>query len=333
MKMEVSDVDEASTRFQRLSTSMNEHVQQVKNRLQRIGSARALDIIGNQEPTITSTYDTILQNWIAPLPSNIPVRVRQNKERLARRVAAEVMLASTRCRRDELPGRDDEPKPGPSQDSNISLPVLPSKPAGMEQEWPSSQSLPTASQSSMPPPSQLLPPPPTKPLAPPSNSHPLTRLRKHLYIGETSTTQIDIPPNVDQLLSHWRVGDDPSTYDWDATERSLRPERFDETSQEQREKARRKKERRAKRQQREDELMKSKAFSQPIVVQRSSPGPVFNSSSQVQPQGSSQGPLTVSGFGGPGAMDLLVPMSQIEPGRFGGRQDKKKKKKARVSGF
>ncbi|OAL54311.1 hypothetical protein IQ07DRAFT_595839 [Pyrenochaeta sp. DS3sAY3a] len=331
MKMDVSDVDEASTRFQELSTSTNEHVQQAKNRLQRIGDTRALDIIGNQEPTITLTYDTILQNWIAPLPSNVPVRVRQNKERLARRVAAEVMLASTRCRRDDLEGLDNGPKPGPSQESNISLPVLPSKPAGMEQEWLSSQSLPTASQSSMPPSSQLLPPPPTKPPAPSSNSHPLTRLRKHLYIGETSTTEIDIPPNVDQLLSHWRVGDDPSTYDWDATERALRPDRFDETSQEQREKAQRKKERRAKRQQREDELMKTKAFSQPIVVQRSSPGPMFKSSSQVQPQGSSQGPLPAIGFGGPGTMDLLAPMSQIEPGRFGGRQDKKKKKKARNS--
>jgi RNA polymerase I-specific transcription initiation factor RRN6 len=156
-----------------------------------------------------------------------------------------------------------------------------------------------------------------------------------------------IPPNVSKLLSHWQPGIDPSTYDWEATERVLQTETPDETSQELREKERKKKERREKRQRREDELLraKSQTSSQSIFAQpafpRSSPGPMFGGmasssqapipmSSQQPSQSQSQGGVS-GGFGG---VYSVVPQSQVEPGRFGGRPDKKKKKgKSRVSGF
>ena len=79
--------------------------------------------------------------------------------------------------------------------------------------------------------------------------------------------------------------------------------------------------------------MRAKAASQPVVFPRSSPGPVFGSSSQVPAQSYNQVPVPGTGFRGPGGLDILAPMSQVEPGRFGGRPEKKKKKKGRVSGF
>ena len=143
-------------------------------------------------------------------------------------------------------------------------------------------------------------------------------------------------PNVIQVATHWQLGADPRTYDWTATERALQPEDLDEESQQQREKERKRKQRREKRQQREDELMKAKAFNQPTLFPRSSPGPILggmDSSSQMPTQMSSQVPVSENGFRGPGGRDILGPQSQVEPGKFGGRLDKKKKKKGRVSGF
>lgn len=134
------------------------------------------------------------------------------------------------------------------------------------------------------------------------------------------------------------MGIDPHTYDWSAMEDTLREETLDETSQKQRQKDRKKQERREKRQERENELMKSKAGGQPLAFPQSSQGPTlpgFGSSSQMPSQSYTQVTLPGRGFRGPGNTDILAPMSQVEPGRFGGRPDlkKKKKKKGRVSGF
>lgn len=138
-----------------------------------------------------------------------------------------------------------------------------------------------------------------------------------------------IRANASQVLKHWEVGNHPLRYDWAATERALQPEDMDEESQKQREKERKRKERREKRQQREDELARAKAASQAAVFSRSSPGPMFGgmgSSSQIVPQSHSQSQVPTLNRG-------FVPQSQVEPGKFGGRLDKKKKKKTRVSGF
>lgn len=143
--------------------------------------------------------------------------------------------------------------------------------------------------------------------------------------------------HIDQLLEHWALGSDPHTYDWSATEVNLQEETEDEAGQRKREKDRKKRERREKRQERENELTRSKAATQPFPLAQSSQGPILGgmgSSSQVPSQPNIQVHLPRHGFVGPGGLDILAPMSQVEPGRFGGRPDlKKKKKKGRVSGF
>lgn len=333
--IDLSDVDEASTKVGQLfedSNSQNAYL------LESIAPLSVLRLPEIEQPSIANLYDTILQEWIAPLPAEVSIAVRQVKERLSRRVAAEVILSSARLR-----AKNEESTSGFSGDA-VSLPILPSKPAEV---LPST--LPTPPQSSVPPSSPLFPATGTLPAA-----DPLSRLRRYLSINnDTPTTPKTLPPSVSELLSHWHPGSDPGKYDWEATERALRPETLDAEDQETRERARKRREKREKRQKREDELIRAKSqtssqamFTQPMVP-RSSPGPSFGgmaASSQAPFPTSSQGPSHVysqrvnsgafGGFGGFAGANSMLPQSQVEPGRFGGRPDKKKKKgKNRVSGF
>ncbi|KAI8942657.1 hypothetical protein NX059_000710 [Plenodomus lindquistii] len=341
-KLQVTDVDEASTILQELLLS---EAGSKASGIHRIASVRVLKLDQTEEPMIADIYDTILGSWVAPLPRDVPVHVRQQKERLARLLAAEVMLASRRIRYEDeqLPTMDLQS--GPSQDSGIALPILPSKPNqgrhDATEQWPASQTLPTPPHSSVL--SSSMPPssPPISSFKPPAPSDPIARLSRHLQMRETPLTPTAVPPTVNMLLGHWRIGLDPHTYDWSTMEEALRVETLDETSQKQREKQRKKQERRERRQERENELMRLKAGSQPLLSSQhnfaqSSQGPILpsmGSSSQAPSQSYTQVPLPGRGFAGPGGLDILAPMSQVEPGRFGGRPDPKKKKRGRVSGF
>lgn len=345
--LRLSDIDEASSTFQQLLESEHQHSMAS---VRQIASAPVLDLAGDQEPTITSLYDDILRHWVAPLPPSTPIRVRQYREQLARRIAAEIMLAGHRIRHIELQEPTIEQQHGSSQESGHSLPILPLRSPIVEelssQEWNSSPPPPTPSHSSVPPSSQ----PSLRSMTPLSITHfgdPLVRLSDHLQLKEHSLTPTIIPGSVNQLLRHWQLGADPRAYNWSANERTLRSESRDADTQASREKEQRKRERRERRQQRENEIMRSRSLSQtpigvptrsqslsqpPTVVSRSSPGPTLGrmgSSSQVL----SQAPSQASGLQAPIKLDSVVPQSQAEPGRFGGRLDKKKRKKGRVSGF
>jgi RNA polymerase I-specific transcription initiation factor RRN6 len=329
-KLYIPDVDEASSNLQDLLLENEENALFI----QRIASARTLDLTEEDDPTISGVYDTLLQMWVAPLPPTVSSRVRQSKERLARRIAAEIIFSSMRVREHEMDEVIDRSHLGPSQDKSIALPILPSRPRDDDVHSASQygifQSLPTPPHSSVPPSSLPGSSPPVLPSVQSVSSDPLARLGKHLRNRNPSRDPVGIGANSSQVLRHWQVGDDPSKYNWTATERALQPEELDEESQRQREKERKRKERRERRQQREDELARAKAASQAIVFPRSSPGPMLGgmgSSSQVPGQSHSQNQVPTS------SARFLAPQSQAEPGKFGGRLDKKKKKKGRMSGF
>lgn len=328
--IEVSDVDEASTLLHDLMTLRN---QDSLAEAQRIATPRILHLTEDEDSTVSTLYDTMLQSWVAPLPPDVPIRVRQRKERLARRIATEVMLASTRIRMQDTQALDQPYQLRPSQDSGVSLPILPSRPAPGSPARPSQvlfrqSSLPTLSQL------QSSPLPPFSTPSTPMN--PLDHLRTHLNIREEGTVgPTNLSSSVNQVLAHWQPGTDPNAYDWALTEQARYSKNLEDLSQKNTEKARKKKERRAKKQMREDDLMRSQPSSQPFVfrqpaaVIRSSPGPALASSSQVPSQPSTQPRFQDTGFQSQAGVQ---PQSQIEPGRFGGRLDKKKKKK-RVGGF
>ncbi|KAF2645875.1 hypothetical protein P280DRAFT_442819 [Massarina eburnea CBS 473.64] len=311
----VSDIDEASAKLQDMfSSEVGDDVME----LQKIAADHVLALAEAATPeqlTVLSVYDTILQNWIAPLPPSVSARVRQHKERLARRVAVEVMLATTRVRyHDEaLPANDAHPVP--SQDSGIAFPNISSQPIFSQAGSSQLQfTMPVIEEAPLP-----------SPTISQSVSDPLSRLSKHLRIEKPLPPSL--PPGISQVLTHWQLGTDPSTYSWEATESAYQDEleSQDEASQARRKKAQRKKERQEKRQKREDELFKHRTESQPDMP-RSSPGPTLGmggmgSSSQIPSQSQSQS----WGLPFPG----MVMQSQAEPGKHGSRPKAVKKKKNR----
>ncbi|KAF2027666.1 hypothetical protein EK21DRAFT_102370 [Setomelanomma holmii] len=336
MRIDVADIDEASTLLHELASIItnNESVE-----LHRVTIGQQSQVESDEdEPTIVDLYDRILQSWIASLPPDVSLRVRQRKERLARRIASEVILAGMRVRPQDSQAGAVEVPPGFSQDSAISMPILTSQPvASISQVQdtahdfysplsPSAFSQPSPSQSpqshssfpSSAQPQEL----PSSPLQRSTPADPVARLSKYFRFKDDTQPSAPLPASITQLLSHWKVGTDPSSYGWEAIERADRAEQLDAPSQQQLEKAQKRKERRSRKQRREDDLAHSQPSSQPFIFTkpttfpRSSPGPVLGgmgSSSQTGLSSQSQGPM--------GAQ------SQVEPGRFGGRPDKKKKKK------
>jgi RNA polymerase I-specific transcription initiation factor RRN6 len=352
-KINVSDVDASSSQLHDLFAS---EIYNTPLELRWIASGQALHLpsVPSHEQTISSLYDTILQIWIAPLPINISARVRQSKENFARRIAAEVVLASTRIRSTKptpLIEQTAGSQAGMSHGSGMGLPNLSSIQEESElntiniassHPWlPSSQAFPTPPPSSFSQPdfpsSFALPiPEPTYSLqttSPPLHtSNPITRLSQHLKINNPASK---VPAGVGKVLAHWTSSTDPNTYDWEATTGALDQEDDDE-SQELKDKARRKEERLRKRQRREEAIARGRGGveTQPSLKFRetpsngqfpeSSPGPMFG--------GVGMGMAGTQEGGGSSQVPLV--QSQVEPGRHGGRPVKKKKKpKLRVSGF
>jgi RNA polymerase I-specific transcription initiation factor RRN6 len=307
----VEDIDDASTKLQELS-STNAYVSSLEPR--RIASDLVLGFRGegSQEPSsLSSVYDLVLQHWVASLPENISARIRQSKERMVRRLATRLLLASMRIR----PSNDGKNLPATQHDSNLHLAVThsPLPQYSSQSDWLSQSSLPSD-------PISL----DTPPISKASLSNSLARLSKHLHM--INITPPEVPPSIIQVLSHWQLEADPAAYDWEATERAFAEEL--ELEQEgmpkKRERARRKKERQVKRQKRENQLFtgrveSGKVESQPQLL-RSSPGPA-------------PAPAISSQVLAPNQSQPFVVQSQVEPGKHGGRPIKKKKVKSRMSGF
>lgn len=307
----VDDIDDASEKLQELCLT---DVHTSSLRLERIASHRILGFGHelHETPSLSSVYDLVLRNWLAPLPETIPARIRQTKERLARRLAIGIVLASTRVRACE-----DRSRPGLQHGSNHDGVAVSSSSPPHDPFLSSSQ--PESSQPSASDVHDFVVPPSSNG----ARNNPLIRLSKHLHV--TNITPPEVPPSIDQVLFHWQLGASPSTYDWEARERALADEAEpdQEGAQKKRERERRKKERQAKRQKKENQLFTGrvetgKAESQPQLL-RSSPGP-------ASPALSSQVPALSQ-------IQPFVVQSQVEPGRHGGRPMKKKKAKSRMSGF
>lgn len=347
----VSDIDEASSALQELLLDIEQAGTVGGTRIARIAPQRSLHVGADLQPDISGLYDEILQSWIASLSQNVPVRLRQHSERLARRIAAEVTLAGMRQIPHGLQAVDLNTQPDVDKRVDMNMPILSSQPlASSPPRMPSTQPLPTPplSQSGSQPPSSRSPGSlavhslePNSSSQSPTDSEPITRLSRHLRFKDDVLSPVSVPDSVQQLLGQWQPGTDPHTYDWTAAEVADRIENLDEISQQQLEKARKKKERREKRQRREDELARSQPSSQPfatvpIVYPRSSPGPMFGGmggSSQIPLQPFSLPSRNVNTQGQESSQPFVA-QSQVEPGKFGGRPDKKKKKKGgRISGF
>ena len=283
-----------------------------------------------------SIYEHLIQTWIVPLSRQIPGRVRIAMEKILRDVAGQICLASYAIRIDVGSKGEEEEDRSENWDAGARF-ILPvrrrtsatslGKGKGKERSdavpSPPRVSSQMSEDASFMPPSALpaLPTPePTPSLRSRSSVASLAssedpasqRLRAYASL----TPQPALPAKMANLLGHWQVGVDPAKYDWEAAYQATvtEDESGDESQKKQRQRA-------AKRRKKQEE----------ISVGPSSQ-PTSNRLGNSQPQ---QGNVPHDLQSSNQQTERAVTMSQVEPGKFGGRhaKSKKLKVKGRPAGF
>lgn len=339
----VGDVEEMSSRLQDLMVEQP----QVKadqddeavptesgTRLAIRNVTRSLQLVGREQSdadqrdeTMALLYDRMVGEWVSILSAVVPGRTRLAKEKLVRRAAAEVALASRTIRLEDV-----EPQPQPeTQQTDRQTWELPVR-GGMQA---SSQVLPSSSQyldsssqlysqqSALPTPSPSV----TTGSSYPSTLASPTIARLSRYTNFSKPAPSALPRSLNNMLSHWTPGSDPETYDWLSTSRRISrrtEDEIDEQAMTEKERVRmqRRAEKHLRRQRREA------AASQAAQMASSQAPEIAISASQPQQmpmkiEGQPAGVARSSQSQGLGAMPSA---SQVVPGRFGGRPPKKKRK-------
>lgn len=288
----------------------------------------------------TLAYDEIVSNWISPLPKVVSGRIRLAKEQLARRLAAEITLASHVFHVEDVVEEPTETQ----QDA---------KPASQYQSWDLpmreadySQPSQVASQSVLPTPSPTGTPSVTTNSTRTSafSSAEVARLRKYTTFTKPAPSS---SRSVNKVLSHWTLGTDPENYDWLSTSRQINRQTEEEEAESQlteKERARlhRKAERHIRRQRKEAAASQQQhlASSQmPELVVSASQPPARAGAGAAAVKSESQamgrpgaGAAPVGGmFGSSQSVAMPGAASQAVAGRYGGRPPAKKKK--RKQGF
>lgn len=281
-------------------------------------------------------YDRMLATWITPLSESITGRVRLAKARLCGLVAAQLVLASHSLRTEEpfedqtSPGQAQTQTQSQSQDPHSQLLPEPVQQSSRYRGFALSQL-----ESSQPFPSSALPTPSQTPSITTASSHPstfaapeLTRLSKYTSFSKPAPPVL--PRSLNNVLSHWKVGEDVKDYDWMSTARSIAKQdddADDDMTEAERRRAQRRAEKHIRRQRREA------AASQAQQVASSQAPEIFSASQPMGLRMESQpgGVAASSQFMGPSLGAAAA--SQVEAGRFGGRPAAATGKKRRRQGF
>lgn len=326
----IPDIDQAAVEFKDMVNSAPQQdvalpENDSKLSLTKVADSMALNAGLHKDMDPTSVYDSIIAHWLAPLSQTVPGRVRLIKEQLARRVAAEVCLASHVLRKPAL-----EPA------------VKESQPAGIQNVGTPAPSQSYFTQSSLPTPSPTATPSVTT--AASLSSHPstlaspeFTRLQRYTTFASEKSTPAPLPKPLMNTLAHWTLGGNPDEYDWLAVQREQErkaEEEDEDLTPRERARLKRRAEKLLLKQRRESQkasamdLANSQvpgivSASQPVLATPSrSEAPNIPQSARAVSQGT---PLLASSQAQPNTF-----ASQVQPGRFGGKPAKKKR---RVVGF
>jgi RNA polymerase I-specific transcription initiation factor RRN6 len=329
--IQISDIDYSAAEFNDLVTQSMDPSSDVDDGetsllLSRIASNAALNIGLGDATDLVAVYDNIIARWLIPLSHDVPGRVRLVKEQLVRRVAAQVCLASYVLRHEPVKPAEEETQTLESQASGGA-----------------SFSHPYFSQSSLPTPSPTATPSLTT--ATSLSSHPSTleipeyeRLQRYTTFASRKSTPGTLPKALTNTLAHWTIGGNPDDYDWLATQRE-QERRAEEDDEDLTPKERARLKRRAERllfKQRREALKASAmaiASSQaPGIISASQP--TFATSSRSEAPNDTQNARGVASQGitmlASSQAQPSIFASQVQPGRFGGKPAKKKR---RVVGF
>ncbi|KLJ10324.1 hypothetical protein EMPG_14305 [Blastomyces silverae] len=316
---------------------------------------------------ITKLYDSLVRDWLFPLPGDFPNKIRMAKEKNIRNMVMQLILSRIVITRRSIPESHD---PGLRLISETAQEDLSSSHPSSSAPWSSQAPLFTQSQNPTitttssdrqtgPEQSSFFQPSYQTTAAAAATvtataTTPYATLR--LYTPLKQPDQPRLPRRIADILSHWKLGTNPSAYDWQATVRTLRDEEEQET--ESQSASRRRKRREARKLQRRQQQQSQQSFlpsssatapapaSAPTLASTSSvPNPsasqvpvvrMWGSQQQQQQQQSSRG-MGQGSFLGPGtdrgaAMSSQmmvrssqiteegdVPMTQVERGVFGGR--------------
>jgi hypothetical protein len=242
-----------------------------------------------QESGFQRLYNHIIDQQLAPLANEIPPRLRMAREKLARTMAAELILSSSRIELVDLLA-DMEERTEESQPTQYSRPFH--LQANMKGKQRATDAFPGSSQLSTILSSQPMPTPSpsasratsvisytsTSSLPSTAARNILSRLNRHVSIDPNKKPQ-NWATRPLAILAHWDTGADPVTYNYASKLSELEKQRHEESmTDKQRLRAREKAERRLRRQRKEAEKARSGLVSsQPVVM-----------SSQVQRGASSQ---------------------------------------------
>ncbi|GAD97958.1 hypothetical protein ACLA_026600 [Paecilomyces variotii No. 5] len=280
-----------------------------------LSSLTVEDNEGKKEASLTlgvvEIYNDLVRKWLFKLPSRIPGRTRVAKERIIRGVAGELSLARVNLLRNvEALTVDNDATSSPGRGEYPFRTDISAEPQG-----------PRTIQSSPPLPSNY------GPDRLKSTSTANARQMSHqmpLFAGLSSLTTFEEsrtpPKNVAEMLSHWSVGSDPATYDWQRTVQQL--ENDDLRVREKSTTPRRRSRKRAP-----QSLSQNTVTTIPVL-------PTVPVVRQWGSQPQDVPPAVQSSQ----AVDEHLPMTQVERGLFGGREAAPRKsigkaRKKRAAGF
>ena len=268
-----------------------------------------------QSKSSLELYQSLVSHWLSPLPPEVPDRIRVNKERLSRNIAADLALAGTAIkpfiRNSETNAVQERIYPDSAPASAVTL--IPSLDLDLVDTTAHSQS------------ASSLPPTAGEHLA-------YIRLRAYSKVSNNTVTSV-APASVLGILAHLPSDPeiDPSTYDWRTTEAAITAE-HDESAETADPRVRRRAEKLAQAKHKRIQLQKKAA--EELLWQRAPPA--IGSSQMVLPTRELQSSQVMapernvsSDFG---------PMTQPERGVFGTRLGgtgawRKDKGKKRAAGF
>lgn len=346
----VGDVDSASAAFHGLLQLVvpADGPDEMPIAVQRISSASRASP-GPSDTILSGIYRSLVRSMLTPLPPKIPGRVRLVLEALARKVSTDVCLASARTElesRDPVDEIDDTQEleslsQNPPESYFSSRDLHTSSQQSILSGWESSASIPPVSVSGLPSPRTT----PSLRLSTISSSTiqaSYSNLKR--YVAFSKPLPI-AQPQTARSLAHWTTGVDPATYSWMATQHAI--ENLEEAAvedsgltQRERKRLRKRAERLIKKQraearkhvEREVELS-----SQPVVIATSSRGELVHSPPLLP-----SGPQTLSlpflssqplASQTQSSQMPVVVVSQIEPGRHGGRGMRPPPRKKKRAGF
>ncbi|EAW22981.1 uncharacterized protein NFIA_016770 [Aspergillus fischeri NRRL 181] len=291
---------------------------------------QSLDLFGSSNVKLVDIYDRLVNDWLSTLQHDIPGRSRIMKERVIRKVAAELALTQLILRRKPLNEagivRSMEDTNHETIDDSSPVPVNPPSSLELGKRRLSVPRLissdyalePAASKTTIQ----------SNFVAEEQEVFKSTNGTEPVYCGLASMTTFytQRPPSgvVANLLSHWQVGSDPAAYSWQRMAQTLEEEDLQRATKATTPKWR----------------LRKKA-SQGTPLNLSQLPPVSSNALAAREWGSQPEvgePSRMLRLQSSQAIEEDLPMTQVERGTFGGREASRKtsikaRKKKRAAGF